>query len=517
MKIETIKMIFDATTLPMPLKLKTNLCIVGAGAGGSMVAMLSAQAGMKVTVLEAGSFITPDKMNQREEKMIPQLFWDSGSRTTKDRKVKIYQGKGIGGSTLHNINLCKRIPESILKEWIETNKLKYLDINRWNYLYQKVEELLNVSIIQDHMLNKHNLLLKNGCEKLGWKGGMLNHNRTGCMQSGFCELGCAFDAKNNACKIVVPQAVNAGAEFITHCQVSRIIHENGKATGLTGFVIDPVTTKPINTIEVEADQICLSASATASAAIILRSNIPFPENSVGKTLHIHPGIAIAGDFEEDIFAWKGIPQSYECTEFLTFENILTHSQKASRLWIITAFAHPMGTATTIPGHGSVHYELMKRYPNLAVFSAMLHDESNGEIYPIGDLGFTISYELNKRDASELRDGIIACTKLMFAAGAKKVLVPSNPIIEIKSENDILKYLDVRFEELNLDTTAVHPMSSIPMGDDANKFAVGSNGKYLHLDGLWVADGSLFPTSIGVPPQLSIYAMGLHVGEQIVSS
>lgn len=509
-------MIFDATTLPKPLKLKTELCIVGSGAGGSMVAMVAAQAGMKVLVLEAGSFITPDKMNQREEKMIPQLFWDSGSRTTKDRKVKIYQGKGIGGSTLHNINLCKRIPEPILRKWIETNNLKYLGLNRWSDLYQRVEELLEVSIIGDGMVNKHNQLLKNGCEKLGWEGGMLKHNRTGCMQSGFCELGCVFDAKNNACKIVVPKAVQSGSEFITHCQVSRIIHKNGKTIGLEGFVIDPITSKPINKIEVEADQICLSASATATAAIILRSNIPFPEDSVGKTLHIHPGIAIAGDFEEDIFAWKGIPQSYECTEFLNLENELTNSQKASRIWIITAFAHPMGTATSIPGHGNTHYEFMKRYPNLAVFSAMLHDESNGEICATGDLDFSIDYKLNKKDGSELRDGMIACAKLMFAAGAKKILIPSNPIIEIKNENDLLKYIDFDFEKLNLDITAVHPMSSVPMGDDAHRFAVGSNGKYLHLDGLWIADGSLFPTSIGVPPQLSIYSMGLHVGEHIIS-
>ncbi len=509
-------MIFDATTFSTPLKFKTELCVVGSGAGGSMVAMQAAGAGMKVLVLEAGSFITPDKMNQREEKMFPQLFWDSGGRTSVDRKVKIYQGKGIGGSTLHNINLCKRIPESILKNWIRTNQLEHLSLDRWNELYQKVEQMLSVSVIENNLLNKHNQLLKNGCEKLGWKGGMLKHNRTGCLQSGFCELGCSFDAKNNACKIIVPQAVQSGAEFITHCQVSKIIHENGRVIGLEGFVIDPITSKPINKIEVEAKQICLSASATATAAIILRSDIPFPDNSVGKTLHLHPGIALAGDFEENISAWKGIPQSYECTEFLDFDNSLPNSDKASRIWIITAFAHPMGAATTLPGHGNKHYELMKRYPNLAVFSAMLHDESKGEINPTGDLNFSIDYNLNKKDKTELRNGLITCANLMFAAGAKKIIVPSNPIVEIENENDILKYLQIDFDNLNIDITAVHPMGSIPMGDDTKKFAVASNGKYLHLDGLWIADGSLFPTSIGVPPQLSIYSMGLHVGEHIVA-
>ena len=176
----------------------------------------------------------------------------------------------------------------------------------------------------------------------------------------------------------------------------------------------------------------------------------------------------------------------------------------------------MGTATSIPEHGNAHLEIMKRYSNLAVFSAMLHDESKGEITPIGDLDFSIQYELNKNDEKELKEGLIACAKLMFASGAKRIIIPANPIIEIKNEDEILKQLDFNFKKLNIDITAVHPMSSVPMGDDSSKFAVGSNGKYLHLDGLWIADGSLFPTSIGVPPQISIYSMGLHVGEQIIS-
>lgn len=68
----------------------------------------------------------------------------------------------------------------------------------------------------------------------------------------------------------------------------------------------------------------------------------------------------------------------------------------------------------------------------------------------------------------------------------------------------------------LDVTAVHPMASVPMGDDPTVAAVASDGHHHHLRGLWVADGSLFPTSIGVPPQISIYAMGLHVGRAIVA-
>ena len=92
-------MIYDAGTLALPLQVKADLCVIGAGAGGAMVAMVAAEAGLSVVVLEAGEFLTPADMVQREEVMFPRLYWDSGGRTTADRAVHIPQGKGVAKLT----------------------------------------------------------------------------------------------------------------------------------------------------------------------------------------------------------------------------------------------------------------------------------------------------------------------------------------------------------------------------------------------------------------------------------
>ena len=81
----------------------------------------------------------------------------------------------------------------------------------------------------------------------------------------------------------------------------------------------------------------------------------------------------------------------------------------------------------------------------------------------------------------------------------------------------LEHRELASGQVDLDVTAVHPMGSVAMGDDPRESAVDSRGRHHEVAGLWVADGSLFPTSIGGPPQLSIYAMGLHVGEAIVAA
>lgn len=501
-------MIFDAAHLPHPLRLKADLCIVGAGAGGSTAAMIAAEAGLRVVVLEAGSYLTPADMVQREEEMLPLLYWDSGGRTTKDRAVKIHQGRGVGGSTLHNLNLCKRIPVSIRARWARERHLEKLSVAAWDALYDEVEQLLSVSVVPRGRWNWHNQLLEAGCRKLGWRGGPLSHNRTGCIGSGYCELGCAYDGKNNAAKVLVPRAVKAGAEIVTHCQAVRVLHEAGAVRGVTAVAIDPRTHKPIGEVTVEVPRVCLSASATATAALLLRSHVPDPGGEAGNHLHIHPAVVVAGDFDDPVRAWVGIPQTYECTQHLELDR-----EGGPRVWIVPAFAHPVGTAVLVPGHGEVHFDLMRRYSHLAAFTAMIHDETRGTVRPDGDLGLTIEYRPGEGDRRELRLGLRACAELLFAAGARRVIVPTRTprIYAQGAPLDDLDALDLA--PGSIDISAVHPMGSVPMSDDPSA-AVDSEGRHHHLKGLWIADGSLFPTSIGVPPQLSIYALGLHVGRAI---
>lgn len=520
-------MIFDASTLGA-MTLTADLCVIGSGAGGSTAAVIAAEAGLKVLVLEAGPFVPPSVMNQREEDMIPALLEANGAQTSSDRGCAIIQGRALGGSTIHNINLCKRIPAPILAEWKTNHGLEHLSLNIWDQLYAEIESLLEVSTIPAELYSAHNLLLKNGAEKLGWESQGLRHNRSGCVSSGFCAVGCAYDAKNNAAKVFIPRAVDAGAQILTHCKAVRILTRNNTVVGVEAVAIDPQTRESIARITINAPRVCVSASATGSAALLLRSKIPDPSGRTGKGLTIHPALVAAGEFDEPVYAWKGIPQSYECTEFLDFEAAHPPSNAdqslkeaaaapGNRSWLITAFAHPMSTATMLPGFGVEHAQLMARYDHLAVFSAMIHDQSAGRVTPRGDLGWKIDWTPNQADQRELLFGTKRAAEMLFAAGAKRVLFPSRPLLEFKPGESLARLETFAIQPDTVQITAVHPMSTVPMGDDPLKSPVDSQGKHHHVEGLWVADGSLFPTSIGVPPQISIYALGLHVGRAIVAS
>src|SRR4051794_37842135 len=99
------------------LQLEADLCVVGTGAGGAMVAREAARAGLRVVALEEGPLSTPRDFDQREDHMLPLLFQESGARATDDGAVTVLQGRGVGGSTVHNTNLCKRAPAEVLDGW----------------------------------------------------------------------------------------------------------------------------------------------------------------------------------------------------------------------------------------------------------------------------------------------------------------------------------------------------------------------------------------------------------------
>jgi choline dehydrogenase-like flavoprotein len=470
-----------------------DLCVVGSGAGGAMVAREAARAGLRVIVLEEGPEIPTENMTQREDEMLPRLFFDGGGRSTVDGAITVLHGRGLGGSTIHNTNLCKRAPAEILDGW---------GVDGWRAAdllphYQAVESLLSVAPIEESRVNRNNAILRAGCEKLGWRGGILSHNRKGCVGSGFCELGCSFDAKENATKVLLPDAAEHGARIVTGCRADALVVEGGRVVGVRARLGEA-------SVEVTAP-VCLAGSAIGSALLARRSRLPDPSGQLGRTLHLHPGAAVAGIFDEPVEAWSGIPQSWECTELLD----LSGRDPLRRTWIVPAFAHPVGLAAMLPGFGAEHMRMMRDYPRMAVLVAMLHDESAGEVEAAGARP-KIHYRLGDGDAAALLAGMRGAARLLLAAGARRVIVPFARPLELSSEGELDRITSHRYRPLDPLLAAAHPMGTLPLGT-----VLDERGRYRGLGGLWAADGSVFKSSIGGPPQLTIYAAARKIAGHLI--
>ncbi|HJN72588.1 MAG TPA: GMC family oxidoreductase [Myxococcota bacterium] len=477
--------------------MRADVVVVGSGAGGSACADRIAAAGLDVLVLEMGAAESPETFTQREEDMFPRLFQDAGARATLDGAIAVMQGKGLGGSTLHNLNLCKRVPEELLDRWAEDRGLPELP-ERLSRAYAAVEADLAVTEVLDTQLNRNNRLFRAGVESLGWENGRLKHNRQGCIGSGFCELGCAYDAKMNAARVLLPRAEDRGARLMTGVRVERILHRFGRARGVSA-------TSAEGRVTVEARAVVLAASATGSPALLLASGLGDAHRQVGAHLHLHPGGTVGGSFGEPVDGWKGIPQGWECTELL--------DPLQGGCWLLPVFGHPVTTAALLPGIGAEHTRMMARYDHLAALTPMLHDHSSGRVLADRRGRPLIRYRLGPRDRSHMAVGLVAGARILLAAGAEKVVLPLAVPVEIRTPAE-LERLELNVRRLDPPLAAVHPMGTLRMGSDPRSSATDEFGRLHCARGVWVADGSLMPSSTGGPPQLSIYALGRMVGEAI---
>ncbi len=480
-------------------------CVVGTGAGGSMVLRELARAGLGAIALEEGGDHQPHDFDQREDHMIPELFQERGGRMTDDLAITVLQGRGVGGSTIHNTNLCKRVAPEILDLWARRHRVEGCGVEAMRPTFEAVERDLSVSTIPLDRVNRNNDVLRRGVAALGWRGGPLAHNRVGCVGSGFCELGCAYDAKRNARKVLIPDALAHGARVLADVRVTRVLHEHGRVLGVEGRASTGAR------VTVRAPVVVLSGSAVGSAALAIASAVPDPHAQHGRRLRLHPGAAVAGLFDDTIDGFRGIPQSWECTEWL---DLAEGSDR--RVWITTAFAHPVGTAAILPGFGAAHMRAMRRYRHLAVLTAMLHDESAGRVWLDG--GRTkLRYDWLESDRRQMVAGIRACARIQLAAGAREVVVPAIPPRTIRSERD-LESVDLEVVRPHaLPLTAVHPMGTMRLGEDPRHAVVRSTGEHHQLRGLFVADGGLFPTSLGGPPQIPIYSFALHLSPHVIEA
>lgn len=503
-------MIQTVATIRGDVRLRAEVCVIGSGAGGAVAAKELAEAGRDVVLLEQGGYYTKDDFTQREEEMMPLLFEEMGQRSTEDGSILILQGRNVGGSTVHNLCYCFRTPRPIVEKWRREDGLQ------WTYdellpSFTRVETMLHVGPIPEVLVNTLNRKIREGCEKLGYHGIVAQHNRVNCTGSGFCILGCPFDAKQSMELTYIPAAVRAGARIYANCQVDHLETARDRVTAVVGRVVDE-RGQTRGSVRVEASVVVLAAGAINSPHILLRSAATKDVGQVGKHLHLHPSVLLAGIYDEDIYGYQGIPQSYYVDEFIDLER-----DPDSGYIIMPIFGFPVATAAQLPGFGLAHARLMQHYHRMVGILVLLHDRSSGEVRLGGDGRPRIRYALLPEDQRAMAEGMRHCAEILFASGAKEVVVPyyRQPLWLRPGEDlSVIDRRGCRPGEIPLAST--HPQGTCRMGENRARSVVNSFGRSHDLRNLFLCDMGIFPSSLGAPPQITTAALADLVAHYITA-
>ena len=174
--------------------------------------------------------------------------------------------------------------------------------------------------------------------------------------------------------------------------------------------------------------------------------------------------------------------------------------------------HPVLTAITLPDDGVAHARWMKDFPRMHVLIALLRDGFNpesqgGEVRLRDDGTPLLDYPLRPVFWEGARRALVTMAEIQFAAGAEMVM-PVHAAGAAFTTIDRARAAIASFDLQPLVTSVVsaHVMGGAPFGPDARRAVVDPAGRHHQLANLYVFDGSLFPTSIGANPQLSIYGI-----------
>ena len=253
---------------------RCDVCIVGSGAGGAVLAAGLVEQGLDVVMLEAGPAVSASDFTLHERDAYPDLYQDRGGRSTSDLAITIMQGRTVGGSTTVNWTTCYRTPERILQHWQEVHGIEGLDAESLAPHFAAVEDRLHIEEWPEARANQNNRRLLEGARALGWQVGPTRRNVKGCANSGFCGLGCPVDGKQAMHVTYLADAVARGLRLYADCEARTIDVSGGRAKGVQGVILHRGRAGEAGPkVTVQAKVVVCSGGAINTPALLLRSHL----------------------------------------------------------------------------------------------------------------------------------------------------------------------------------------------------------------------------------------------------
>jgi choline dehydrogenase-like flavoprotein len=487
------------------LELRADVCIVGSGAGGAVTAAVLAQAGLDVLVVEEGGFHDASEFTMRELEVMPKLYQEAGQRTTADVGISVLQGRTVGGTTVVNWTTSFRTPEAVVAHWSKAHAVGGFRYEELVPHYEAMEARLGIHKVSVESMNANNRKLYDGCKAMGWEADTLRRNVVACLQTGQCGLGCPVNAKRSMLVTMIPDALEAGARILHSARVDTLETHAAAVTSARGTLLDAEARGPTGkTVKITARRFVLSGGAINTPAVLLRSGIN--ENGrVGMRTFLHPVIASGAIYDEPIDPWAGAPQSAASHHFADRGTDVG-------LFFEAAPSYPALTAAVLPGFGEAHRALMESIGRSALHIALaidgFHDTTPGGTVRLRPSGAPVlDYPIVPALWEAFRFAQKRLAELQLASGARRVTTLHEPPLVLAAQKDVAAIDGLPWQTGSVGVFTAHQMGGAAMGDDPKVSVVRSADLRHHtLGNLYVIDGSVFPTALGVNPQESIYGL-----------
>jgi choline dehydrogenase-like flavoprotein len=524
-----------------------DVCILGSGAAGGVMAKELCEGGAKVIMLEAGSEVPPEKFLShkwpyelpyrgfRDEKQAPFYQGDiSKSISYADSDdVGIDRVRVLGGRTLHWNAVTLRYAPRDFREWsllgIEEDwPLSYEELAPY---YDRVEEIIGVCGNDDHLdilpAGKHYLpplawrcsehILKRATNAMGIpliavRKAVLTRahdDRPACHYCGHCMDGCDVGSIFTTPDCMLPKARATGNFTLRQNALAReiLVDREGLAKGVS-FIDTETRTEQ----QVKAGIVVVCCSTVESARLLLNSRSPqhpmgFANSSgmIGRHLHGHLGNSVSMYLEE-LEGRKPFNQdgATDHVYIPRYNQLQGKSDYAGGWGIQVNFSGYMFPhhATRLPGYGAAFKERVRRMqPGYLFLGSFGKVSSSSQNY--------VTVDANRPDAHGIPTPVV---HFRFSDSDRALWRACN-----QSMLEMLSHLKGKVFP-NFGNTpsgfASHEVGTVRMGKDPRTSVLNSYCQAHAVKNLFVTDGSCFTTSSEKNPTLTIMALSLRAADYI---
>lgn len=483
-----------------------DVVIVGSGPGASILAKGLIEQGRTVLMIERGDYTDPSQFSEDEIDMVSKLYADGALQLASDFRFQVIQGSCVGGSSVVNNAVCFDTPDHVLDRWNDVKGLNAaIDIDRYKKSNEKINRQIGVRKMNNDFLNPGGNKFLEGCEKMGLvqspnvaaavaaniAGSTVSGGTDGCLGCGYCNIGCAFGKKLSMLDTVLPEIQEKygtdALKIIAGCEVLHLKSGGSNIRSLTAKFTSG------RKIEVKANTFVVSAGAVSSSILLLNSGIAV--GKAGKHLSFNIGSPMNAVFPQQINAYDGLQISH-------YLQMIPDRGYIFETW----FNPPMFQSTVMPGWWDDHFKNMHRYNRMACTGVLVGSESNAEVRVAGLTKREVRYTPTKKDFDTLLDGIILAGEIYLEAGADLVMPNTFSYYEFNNKTELKRLKDLVQDNSDITLGTGHPQGGNIMSATKSQGVVDPQFKVYGYNNLFVCDASVFPSSLGVNPQVSVMTM-----------
>jgi long-chain-alcohol oxidase len=479
-------------------ELDCDVCVVGSGAGGGTAAGVLASAGLDVVVLEAGGYFSEEDFDGAELPGYARMYLNGGGVATDSQSIGLLAGSCLGGGTVVNYTWCFRPPDFVRADWKERFGLDDWAGPDFDRSLDVVWERLSISP-ESSIPSERDHAMRKGLDSLGWHSEVMQRNCKGCKEEvcRLCHYGCQIGAKQSTMNTWLQDAYDSGARILVHTSADRVLIEGGRARGVEARTLDG------HRVTVRARAVALAAGAIHTPAVMVRSGMN--GGQVGKNLMLHPVLLTWGIFDEEVRPWAGTLGATFSDEFLDLGEGygIKYEHAATPPSILAIFAPWRGSRESA--------ELMQALRHTAGYGALQRARDGGEVV-VGPDGLpSPRWQLSDFDREVMRKGLDGAAQILEAGGARRVYSSHAGWVSYEpgkngGRESLLDAADrCGWGPAQVTLGSFHLMGTARMGTSREESVCNPNGETWDVRGLYVVDGAVLPTGLGVNPMVTIEA------------